>query len=130
SKDGITLTIEVAEDLAVAMNAGHFQQVLMNLIVNARSAMLTAANGSHGGAGGIKRLTIRAARVRTAAPTRLGSDQSVEISVTDTGPGIPADVVPHIFEPFFSTKRRTAQTPAPAGEEGADAQAGEEAGRG
>ncbi|HEY4328088.1 MAG TPA: histidine kinase dimerization/phospho-acceptor domain-containing protein, partial [Phycisphaerae bacterium] len=36
SKDGITLTLDVPETYAVAMNSGHFQQVLMNLIVNAR----------------------------------------------------------------------------------------------
>src|SRR6185295_8744487 len=105
SKDGITLTIEVAEDLAVAMNAGHFQQVLMNLIVNARSAMLTAAHGSHDGVGGIKRLTIRASQVQLSSTGRsAGSDvRWVEISVTDTGPGIPTEVVPRIFDPFFST---------------------------
>jgi two-component system, NtrC family, sensor kinase len=29
----------------------------------------------------------------------------VEIRITDTGAGIPADILPHIFEPFFTTKR-------------------------
>jgi signal transduction histidine kinase len=109
SKDGITLTVEVSEDLAVAMNAGHFQQVLMNLIVNARSAMLTGANGSHGGVGGIKRLKIRARLVQRPVDARDpgpgGAAKSVEISVTDTGPGIPREIIGRIFEPFFSTKR-------------------------
>jgi len=45
AKDGITLVLDVPADLAVAMNAGHLQQVLMNLIVNARSAMLSGRAG-------------------------------------------------------------------------------------
>ncbi len=58
SKDGITLTIDMPEDLCAGINAGHLQQVLMNLIVNARSAML-ARSQTGGGGGGVKRITIR-----------------------------------------------------------------------
>jgi len=141
SKDGITLTCEIPENLVVSMNGGHFQQVLMNLIVNARSAMLnraaaTPANTAPspdsgitkvraaveasrrapvrtsvggGGSGGIKRLTIR---------TQLIQDGKVaEISIADTGPGIPAEVLPRIFDPFFSTKKRGESKPL---EEGAN----------
>jgi two-component system NtrC family sensor kinase len=35
----------------------------------------------------------------------LDGDERVEISVSDTGPGIAEDVVPKLFEPFFSTKQ-------------------------
>jgi signal transduction histidine kinase len=105
SKDGITLDLQVAEGLWAAMNAGQFQQVMMNLIVNARSAMLANRNahggggggGGGGGKGGIKRLTIHA--------TVTGKGKMIQISIADTGPGIPADVLPQIFEPFFSTKK-------------------------
>jgi signal transduction histidine kinase len=89
AKDGITLTIEVPEDLCAGINAGHLQQVLMNLIVNARSAMLARQTG------GSKRITIRGTR----------RNKTVELSVADTGPGIPKDVLPRIFDPFFSTKK-------------------------
>jgi signal transduction histidine kinase len=148
SKDGITLTMEVPENLCVALNAGHLQQILMNLIVNARSAMLhrtreiqpnslpdapraadpraphpsserrsradvsatrrspalhNGATGATGGAArGIKRLTIRALLSPDA--------KTVELRIADTGPGIPAEVLPRIFDPFFSTKRTA--TPA------------------
>jgi signal transduction histidine kinase len=101
SKDGITLNVDVPEDLVAAVNAGHLQQVLMNLVVNARSAML--ARGHSGG--GIKRITICG---RTRGKT-------VEITVSDTGPGIPKEVLPRIFEPFFSTKK--SGEPHPADEE-------------
>jgi len=39
----------------------------------------------------------------------------VEIAVADTGPGIPAEVLPRIFEPFFSTKRGANQPPEAVG---------------
>ncbi|MDX1970189.1 MAG: HAMP domain-containing sensor histidine kinase [Planctomycetaceae bacterium] len=68
-----------------SVNAGQVQQVLLNLIVNARQAM------PNGGA-----LTIGVG---------IGSDREfAEISVRDTGSGIPADKLRRIFEPFFTTK--------------------------
>jgi signal transduction histidine kinase len=68
-----------------AVNAGQVQQVLLNLIVNARQAM------PNGGT-----LTIG---------VRLSSEgQHAEISVRDTGCGIPAEKLRRIFEPFFTTK--------------------------
>ena len=62
-------------------------QVLLNLAANARDAM--------GGAG---TLTIEAA---PDEPSRV-----VRIAVTDTGSGIPADILPNIFEPLFTTKSK------------------------
>lgn len=61
------------------------QQVLVNLIVNAVHAM------DPGG--------------RLSVATRLGSGgDTVKILVGDDGKGIPAEFIPHIFDPFFSTK--------------------------
>ncbi len=51
--------------------------------------------------GGVKRLTISA----------IPDKGRVRIYVADTGPGIPADVLPRIFEPFFSTKRQGEEKP-------------------
>ncbi len=84
TKDGITVKIRIPQDLTVWAVPVQIQQVLMNLILNARDAMLPA--------GGI--LTIKATE-RT---------DIVHIEVTDTGCGIqPADLK-NIFESFFTTK--------------------------
>ncbi|MGE0608562.1 MAG: sensor histidine kinase [Pirellulales bacterium] len=67
------------------VNANHIQQVLMNLLINARQAML---NGG--------RVTIRVQH-----DTATGN---VDLTVRDTGSGIPPDVLPKIFDSYFSTK--------------------------
>jgi signal transduction histidine kinase len=73
-----------------AVNSGQVQQVLLNLIVNARHAM------PNGGA------LVVSVRSDVAAGT-------AEIGVKDTGCGIPADKLRQIFEPFFTTKTADAQ---------------------
>ena len=84
AKDGITVETCMAEDLTVWAVPVQIQQVLMNLILNARDAMLPR--------GGV--LTIKATEKADAA----------EIEVTDTGDGIePADLK-NIFGSFFTTK--------------------------
>jgi signal transduction histidine kinase len=67
-------------------DANQLSQVLMNLLLNAAEA--TPAGG---------RITIGA--------SKLTYVDRIEIRVSDTGCGIPPDVVPHVFEPFFTTKR-------------------------
>jgi signal transduction histidine kinase len=84
SKDGITVNVQIPEELTVWAVPVQIQQALMNLILNAREAMLP-----HGGI-----LTIRA---------RETAD-SVHIDVTDTGCGIRAENLKSIFEPFYTTK--------------------------
>jgi signal transduction histidine kinase len=84
AKDGITVETCIAEDLTVRAVPVQIQQVLMNLILNARDAMLSR--------GGI--LTIKA----------IEKTDTVEIEVADTGDGIePADLK-NIFASFFTTK--------------------------
>jgi len=84
AKDGITVEILVPDDLMVCVVPVQIQQVIMNLILNARDAMLPR--------GGI--LTIKA----------METADAVDIEVADTGDGIePADLE-NIFETFFTTK--------------------------
>jgi signal transduction histidine kinase len=77
------LELEKVPDVPV--NGNQIQQVLVNLLVNARQAM------PEGG-----RLVIR------LRPDREG--RHVELSVRDYGLGIPQDKLPRIFEPYFTTK--------------------------
>jgi PAS domain S-box-containing protein len=82
---------------SVLADATQLHQVLMNLCVNARDAM--AAGG---------RLTVRARNIQLAADEAarqlVQAGPYVEITVTDTGHGIPAEIVGRIFDPFFTTK--------------------------
>jgi two-component system cell cycle sensor histidine kinase/response regulator CckA len=82
----------------VKVDVSQFEQVVVNLAVNARDAM------PDGG-----KLSVRTANVTADEATQLAykgmpAAEYVRIDVSDTGTGIPADIVDKIFEPFFSTK--------------------------
>jgi two-component system NtrC family sensor kinase len=85
-KDAITVDCRIPDDLAVTCVPVQIQQVLMNLILNAREAMLP-------GGGTLKILA-----------TEEGDD--VCLTVSDTGKGIAKENIENIFKPFFTTKTR------------------------
>ena len=95
----VQLSPAVAPDLwAVEADPGQIHQVLQNLVLNASQAM------KNGGT-----ITIRAQNVLLADgafPLRdaAAAPYAVRIEIIDQGVGIPPDVVPRIFDPFFSTK--------------------------
>jgi signal transduction histidine kinase len=91
-KDGLALRVQVQPELNVVGDAVQLEQVLLNLLINARQAML--------GKGGS--ITIK-------ANTQLETEgkPEVRIQVIDTGPGIPEKLLPKIFQPFFTTKGTT-----------------------
>jgi signal transduction histidine kinase len=70
------------------------EQVFTNLISNAAQAMHTEDTEGSG------TLAIKIQSLRNAGERPL-----VEVSVSDTGPGIPEDIRDRIFEPFFTTKQ-------------------------
>src|SRR3954449_5256521 len=82
----------------VKVDISQFEQVIVNLAVNARDAM------PEGG-----KLVVRTANLSSQEAAQLSykgmpAADYVRIDVGDTGAGIPADIVDKIFEPFFSTK--------------------------
>jgi signal transduction histidine kinase len=84
---GKQLENHVPPDLPyIRADANQLSQVLMNLLLNAAEA--TPEGGSI-----------------TLAASKLTYVDVVEIRVTDTGSGIPPDILSHVFEPFFTTKR-------------------------
>ena len=87
-----------AGDAAVTGDPTYLHQVTMNLCTNAVQAM------ERGGVLGIKLQRLRATGVRPLARGSLLPGEYVRLTVTDTGAGIPADVLERIFDPFFTTK--------------------------
>ena len=96
---GARIRIEVAiecEDCMVNADPSQFETALVNLAVNARDAME-----------GEGRLTLRTWLASEVPPTRghAGTPGAfVSVSVSDTGSGIPPQMLGRIFEPFFTTK--------------------------
>jgi PAS domain S-box-containing protein len=83
---GIAITTELAGNLPAVMgNRGKLQQVLVNLVLNAKDALQDKADG---------RVTI----------STLRSPKGVLLTVEDDGTGMPADVLRKIYDPFFTTK--------------------------
>ena len=103
--EDIRLHCELGTGLpAVQADPGMLEQVVMNLVVNARDAMPKGGD-----------LTVRTTvkihhGLFEESFEPAGTDTYVCLSVTDSGTGIPADILPHIFEPFFTTKDATKGT--------------------
>jgi len=76
----------------------HLQQVCMNLALNARDAM------PEGGTLRFELNRLRLSANQTPPIPDLPQGDWACLSVSDTGHGIPPDILPHIFEPFFTTK--------------------------
>jgi len=86
---GVTLESEPLQgDPEIVADGGQIQQALIALFVNAIEAM--TSDGEEG------KLTVRLS----------GDATEIRIDISDTGVGIPPDVLPQIFEPFFSTKEK------------------------
>jgi two-component system NtrC family sensor kinase len=83
---GVEIFTEIPEDLDIFADGQKLQEVLLNLLLNAAQAMPDETG----------RITITAAKDKQA--------KQVVVQVKDTGCGIPEDQLPHIFDPFFSTK--------------------------
>jgi signal transduction histidine kinase/DNA-binding LytR/AlgR family response regulator len=91
----IKLTVQAQPGIwPVIADAGQLEQVLLNLVVNARDAMPK---------GGSISVTV-ANREETTATEEWGGGPAVLLRIGDTGAGIPPEILAQIFEPFFTTK--------------------------
>lgn len=94
-KDQIALTAQIQEGLPkIRCRSQQIQQVLMNLLTNARDAVNEA--GSQTG----KRLGV------TARLLEINGQDWLRLTVEDNGPGIAPDIAERVFDPFFTTKPR------------------------
>jgi len=99
--EDVTLVVRTAEGLpAIRADRGQMEQVLINLAVNARDAMPDGGTLTIGL--GTTMLDDDYARLHP----QISPGHYVELSVSDTGVGMPPEIVSRIFEPFFTTKPR------------------------
>ncbi|MEM7451759.1 MAG: ATP-binding protein [Pseudomonadota bacterium] len=84
----ITVTIETAHDTMVFADESQLQQLIYNLVINARDAIDEAGH----------------VRIMIDAAGRDDADRWALLSVEDDGPGIPTELMRKVFEPFFTTK--------------------------
>jgi two-component system cell cycle sensor histidine kinase/response regulator CckA len=97
--ENITLKMVHGRDLGlVRVDQGQLEQVIINLAVNARDAMTTGGQ-----------LTVRTSNISREQAVQEGHElmpagNYVLVDVSDTGHGIPKEIIGRIFEPFFSTK--------------------------
>lgn len=107
--NNVSLTINHAQDLKmVKVDQGQLEQVIINLAVNARDAILAVSDSGS--------LSISTSNVKITSDSGLEEGfispddenilpgEYVLISVKDSGSGIPKSIIKKIFEPFFSTK--------------------------
>ncbi len=87
---------EIDDDIwAVEIDGGQISQVLNNLVTNARQAMADV---------GVVWITIANQKITDDSGESLSPGFYVKVSVRDQGCGIDSEIIPHIFEPYYTTK--------------------------
>ena len=96
-REGITVEIHAENGTSpVLVDPVQFELAVLNLVLNARDAMK--------GRGGTIAVHAFNRRVNDSEIAGLAAGQYVAVGVTDSGHGIPAELLPRVFEPFFTTK--------------------------
>ena len=91
------LELQVAAVPALTMDVSQFEQVVLNLVVNARDAIESTGSVTIA-------LSAETVTRASATATNLAAGSYVRLAVRDSGCGIPADGLPRIFDPFVTTK--------------------------
>lgn len=103
-KDGIALSMNIEKGVIVLADPLQLRQILFNLFLNAQEAMATIHSG---------RLVVSARNGPKAVPVAKAVQDETEVAtppnmvvieVRNTGPAIPAELLPTIFEPFKTSK--------------------------
>jgi nitrogen-specific signal transduction histidine kinase len=101
----IEITFQLPDDLCIiSADATQIHQVLMNLCVNARDAML------EGGSISIKAENALVDENYARMHIEAKPGRFIVVTVSDTGPGMPPEIQSRIFEPFFTTKEMSKGT--------------------
>ena len=87
-----------ADPVAIVADPSQIEQVLMNLVINARDAM------PKGGRVSIETANAKIDEINARQHSPVGPGLYVVLTVSDTGTGMDLETLSHIFEPFFSTK--------------------------
>jgi signal transduction histidine kinase/DNA-binding response OmpR family regulator len=77
----------------IFVDASQLELAIMNLVINSRDAMPDGGE-----------ITIRMENHQSGGPVELANGDYVVVKVSDTGSGIPVDLLPKVLEPFFTTK--------------------------
>jgi two-component system cell cycle sensor histidine kinase/response regulator CckA len=101
--DSSRLVLQTARDLPpIEADPAQIEQVIMNLVCNARDAV----NKTNGGTVSLMVHSLTPEEKQAAAVFLPDRERDyVRLSVEDTGCGMPQEILPQIFEPFFSTRR-------------------------
>jgi len=93
---GVRVEMKLAPDIEpCTIDRTQFGAAVVNLVINARDAMPD---------GGVVTIRTRMSRWSQEADSTLDPGDYALVRVSDTGTGIPDDVIDHVFEPFFTTK--------------------------
>ena len=102
---GESIRVDISLEAGLPLVFADFQLIeecIMHLVANAKEAM------PNGGTIQIQTGVRSLNRTRLDARPPIGPGEYVTVSVVDTGAGIPPDALPHIFEPFYTTKKSPA----------------------
>ena len=95
----VDVVFSLSEDLWLTeLDLGEFQDVILNLVINARDAM------PKGGTLTIESKNVQLNEDHTLLQNNSNKNEYVQLIVSDTGTGMDSKTIEHVFEPFFTTK--------------------------